>query len=204
MRKNTAPPSARTVRIASCSGVIVISDGSGNSSDAASAGASMSHPSPPGRPPAPVQTTSPAVVSSSPWRGSSRARARAAPRSPGRTRARRHPRADRGRRGRRRGRSCWRAPGTAPRVPAGAAPRGRLDGPESLPGGKQPGQGDRRGRLDLLPQPREAGNTRRSSRSTSASHHSVPRPCGRNSPSTTRPAAASRRRVPATTATPSA
>ena len=65
MRKNTAPPSASAVSTASCSGVIVISDGAGNSSGTDSAGASTSHPSPPGSPPAPVQTTSPAVVSSS-------------------------------------------------------------------------------------------------------------------------------------------
>ena len=65
IRKNTAPPSASASSTASWIGVMVISDGSGNSSGADSAEASTSHPSPPGSPPAPVHSTSPAVVSSS-------------------------------------------------------------------------------------------------------------------------------------------
>ncbi len=48
-----------------------------------------------------------------------------------------------------------------------------------------------------------ASDRRRSRRSTSASHHSAPVPAGRNSPSSTRPDAASRTRVWWATATPS-
>ena len=48
-----------------------------------------------------------------------------------------------------------------------------------------------------------ASERRRSLRSTSASHHSEPDPAGRNSPSSTRPCAASRWRVWRTTAAPS-
>ena len=47
-----------------------------------------------------------------------------------------------------------------------------------------------------------ARQRRRSRRSTSLSHHSAPRPPGRNSPSLTRPCAASRRSAPVTTACP--
>ena len=59
-RKNSAPPPSSTPRIASWTGVIVISPGGGSSSTADSAGASTSQPSPPGSAPAPAQTTSPA------------------------------------------------------------------------------------------------------------------------------------------------
>ena len=48
-----------------------------------------------------------------------------------------------------------------------------------------------------------ASERRRSERSTSASHHSAPDPEGRNSPSSTRPWAASRASVWWHTATPS-
>ena len=48
-----------------------------------------------------------------------------------------------------------------------------------------------------------ASDLRRSSRSTSLSHHSVPAPAGVNSPAVTRPVAASRRSACSTTATPS-
>jgi hypothetical protein len=48
---------------------MVISPGPGSSSGALSAGASVTQPSPPGSPPAPDQTTSPAAVSSSSMAG---------------------------------------------------------------------------------------------------------------------------------------
>ena len=137
-RKNSAPPPSRAASTASCSGVIVISPGSGNSSGAASAGASTSQPSPPGRPPAPDHTISPAAVARRAPRGSSRAPGRAAPASPApRPRPRRPA-------------SCsiasYTASGPGPARPAavGACRAGRV-----LPGGQEPRQRLRRHRLGL-------------------------------------------------------
>jgi len=69
IRKKSAPPPPSAVSTAPCSGVVDSSPGSGSSSGALSAGARTSQPSPVPTVPAPAQTTSPAVVSSSSMAG---------------------------------------------------------------------------------------------------------------------------------------
>ncbi|MFC6561247.1 hypothetical protein [Nonomuraea cavernae] len=64
-RKNSAPPPPSTSSTWVCSGVMVISAGSGSSRGAVSAKKSDTHPSPPGSEPWPTHITSPDEVSSS-------------------------------------------------------------------------------------------------------------------------------------------
>lgn len=155
--------------------------GSGNNDDASSAGTNTSQPSPPGNEPAPAHITSPA------WVSASNDDARYPSTLVGSTNDSRDDATN----------GTPLKDSTASNTASG--PRHRSPGTARCHNGENTANVD--GSTGSTSRRNRAIDPRRNRRSTSASHHSVPEPPGRNPPRATRPRRANPRRAPSTTST---